>query len=79
LSYRLQKRFGHLPESFSKVDILINNAGLALGMEPAYDADISDWETMADTNIKGLMYCTRMVLPGMAETEFSLVRFKGNM
>ncbi|MDU0457433.1 MAG: SDR family oxidoreductase [Geobacteraceae bacterium] len=54
-----------LPERFRAIDILINNAGLALGLEPAHQTDLDDWDTMVDTNIKGLMYCTRMVLPGM--------------
>ena len=47
------------------VDLLLNNAGLALGLEPAWEVDIEDWETMVDTNIKGLMYCTRALLPQM--------------
>jgi NADP-dependent 3-hydroxy acid dehydrogenase YdfG len=54
-----------LPERFRDVDVLLNNAGLALGMEPAHQVDMDDWETMVDTNIKGLMYCTRAILPGM--------------
>ena len=54
-----------LPERFREVDILINNAGLALGLEPAHQVNLDDWDTMVDTNIKGLMYCTRFVLPGM--------------
>ncbi|MEJ2656674.1 MAG: SDR family oxidoreductase [Desulfobacterales bacterium] len=57
----------HLPEKFSEIDVLVNNAGLALGLEPAPEAEISDWNTMIDTNIKGLTYCTRAVLPGMLE------------
>ena len=48
-----------------EVDVLLNNAGLALGLEPAWEVDHDDWETMVDTNVKGLMYCTRAVLPGM--------------
>jgi 3-hydroxy acid dehydrogenase/malonic semialdehyde reductase len=54
-----------LPEYFRNIDLLINNAGLALGLEPAHLSDIEDWDTMVDTNIKGLMYCTRFILPGM--------------
>jgi NADP-dependent 3-hydroxy acid dehydrogenase YdfG len=50
-----------LPE----IDVLLNNAGLALGLEPAWKADLDDWETMVGTNIKGVMYCTRALLPGM--------------
>ena len=56
-----------LPEPFQNIDILINNAGLALGLGPAYEADLDMWETMVDTNIKGLMYCTRQILPGMVK------------
>lgn len=54
-----------LPESHFDIDLLVNNAGLALGMKPAQEADLDDWETMVDTNIKGLMYMTRALLPGM--------------
>ena len=54
-----------LPERFRSIDILINNAGLALGLEPAHKVDLEDWDTMVDTNIQGVMYCTRFELPGM--------------
>lgn len=54
-----------LPAPFAEPDILVNNAGLALGLEPAPKADLDDWETMIDTNIKGVVYCTRALLPGM--------------
>lgn len=54
-----------LPQAFADVDVLVNNAGLALGLEPAQRTDLEDWERMVDTNIKGLMYCTRALLPGM--------------
>ncbi len=54
-----------LPPEFSGIDVLVNNAGLALGLEPAQRALLDDWERMVDTNIKGLMYVTRAVLPGM--------------
>ena len=57
--------FGSLPPDFAEVDLLVNNAGLALGLEPAHKASLDDWDTMVDTNIKGVMYCTRALLPGM--------------
>lgn len=56
-----------LPAAFREVDLLINNAGLALGLEPACRASLDDWEVMVDTNVKGLLYCTRALLPGMVE------------
>ena len=55
----------NLPEKFKAVDVLVNNAGLAAGLEPAQSADLDDWDAMVDTNIKGLMYVTRAILPGM--------------
>jgi 3-hydroxy acid dehydrogenase / malonic semialdehyde reductase len=57
--------FAALPAEFAEVDLLVNNAGLALGLEPAHRASLDDWDTMVDTNIKGVMYCTRELLPGM--------------
>ena len=56
-----------LPAEWSAIDLLVNNAGLALGLNPAQSADLDDWDQMVDTNIKGLMYMTRAVLPGMVE------------
>lgn len=56
-----------LPKHFREVDILINNAGLALGLEPVHEANLDSWEIMVDTNIKGLIYCTRQILPGMVQ------------
>jgi 3-hydroxy acid dehydrogenase/malonic semialdehyde reductase len=56
-----------LPVPFSEVDILINNAGLGLGLEPAQTASLDDWDTMIDTNCKGLVYVTRALLPGMVQ------------
>ena len=61
----VQEAVESLPERFKEIDVLINNAGLALGLEPAHKVDLGDWEIMVDTNIKGLMYCTRLILPGM--------------
>jgi NADP-dependent 3-hydroxy acid dehydrogenase YdfG len=127
---------GNLPEEWKKIDILVNNAGLAVGLSHIQDGDTDDWDSMIDTNVKGLLYVTRAVAPlmvtrnkghifnigsiagketyengnvycasksavdalsksmridmlknnikvtliepGMAETEFSLVRFKGD-
>jgi 3-hydroxy acid dehydrogenase / malonic semialdehyde reductase len=54
-----------LPAEFAAIDLLVNNAGLALGLNPAQDADLDDWDQMIDTNCKGLVYCTRAILPGM--------------
>lgn len=54
-------------EELPEIDVLLNNAGLALGLEPAWETDIEDWETMIDTNIKGVIYCTRTILPRMVE------------
>ena len=56
-----------LPPEFAAIDVLVNNAGLALGLEPAYQADLDDWDAMLDTNCKGLTYCTRAILPGMVD------------
>ena len=54
-----------LPASWKDVDVLVNNAGLALGLEGAHEANLDDWDNMIDTNIKGLTYMTRALLPGM--------------
>lgn len=59
--------FNELPKEFQAIDVLVNNAGLALGLEPAQEASLEDWETMVDTNIKGLMRMTRFALPGMVQ------------
>ena len=66
-SSAVSEAFATLPELFHQPDILINNAGLALGLSGADAVDLDDWETMVDTNIKGLMYCTRACLPMMVE------------
>ncbi len=58
-----------LPEPFARVDVLVNSAGLALGLEPAHRASLDEWETMIETNCKGLVTCTRALLPGMVERD----------
>lgn len=58
-----------LPANFSQVSVLVNNAGLALGLEPAHKSFLSDWDRMIDTNIKGLVHMTRTFLPGMVERQ----------
>ena len=63
----VQSMMGSLDGPFAEVDVLLNNAGIGLGLEPAWEADLDEWETMVDTNVKGLMYVTRTVLPGMVE------------
>lgn len=71
-----------LPAEYKNIDILVNNAGLALGLGKANDADLDDWETMVDTNIKGLLYVTKAVLPIMVERKsgyiFNLGSIAGN-
>lgn len=56
-----------LPPEWQTIDVLVNNAGLALGLEPEYEGCPDDWETMIDTNIKGLLNMTRLIVPGMVE------------
>lgn len=56
-----------LPEDWRDIDLLINNAGGAMGLEPEYEGSFDDWDAMIDSNIKGLLNVTRMVVPGMVE------------
>ena len=63
----VEKAIAGLPPAFCEIDLLVNNAGGAIGLDPAQSADLEDWDQMVDTNIKGLLYCTRLVLPGMVE------------
>lgn len=56
-----------LDDYWRNIDVLVNNAGLALGLEPEYEGHFEDWETMIDTNVKGLLYMTRLVVPAMVE------------
>jgi 3-hydroxy acid dehydrogenase / malonic semialdehyde reductase len=61
----VERAVNELPAGFAEIDVLVNNAGLALGLEPAPRALLDNWDRMVDTNIKGLIYLTRAVLPGM--------------
>jgi NADP-dependent 3-hydroxy acid dehydrogenase YdfG len=61
----VEKHLGNLPSDWKDVDVLINNAGLAAGLSPIQEGDIDDWERMIDTNVKGLLYVTRTIAPGM--------------
>jgi len=56
-----------LPADFAAVDVLVNSAGLALGLEPAQRTSLDEWEQMIDTNCRGLVVLTRLLLPGMVE------------
>lgn len=56
-----------LPDAWSRVEVLVNNAGLSRGLTRLYKDDVEDWEEMIDTNVKGLLYVTRMVVPGMVQ------------
>jgi 3-hydroxy acid dehydrogenase/malonic semialdehyde reductase len=63
----VEKTFAALPPAFAAVDVLVNNAGLALGLEPAHRASLDEWQTMIETNCTGLVTVTRALLPGMVE------------
>ena len=69
----VQKNLGNLPEEWRNIDVLVNNAGLAAGLEPLQEGLIDDWERMIDTNVKGLLYVSRTILPGM------IARKKGHL
>ncbi len=62
-----------LPAAWQTIDVLVNNAGLALGLDPAWRASVSDWDTMVATNVTGVLHVTRAVLPGMVERDFGLI------
>jgi 3-hydroxy acid dehydrogenase/malonic semialdehyde reductase len=61
------KAIDSLPIEWSQIDILVNNAGLALGVNSVQKSSLEDWETMVQTNINGLLYCTQKILPGMVQ------------
>lgn len=61
----VEKAIDGLPEEWKDIDVLVNNAGLAVGLDPIHKGVLEDWERMIDTNVKGLLYVTRVVSPGM--------------
>jgi 3-hydroxy acid dehydrogenase/malonic semialdehyde reductase len=63
----VEQAFAALPESHREVDVLINNAGLAIGLEPAQSGSMTDWDQVIRTNCQGVVFCTRAALPGMIE------------
>lgn len=63
----VQKAITSLPDHFSKIDILINNAGNAHGLAPIHEGDLDDWDQMMDINVKGLLYVSKAILPQMVE------------
>ena len=67
--HAVETSIASLPESWRKVDILVNNAGLSRGIDKLQSGDIQNWEEMIDTNLKGLLYVTRSLLPGMVERD----------
>jgi 3-hydroxy acid dehydrogenase/malonic semialdehyde reductase len=62
-----------LPEDWRDIDVLVNNAGLALGLSPAWEASLDEWDQMIDTNIRGLVHMTRAILPGMVARNNGLI------
>lgn len=64
---KTQEAFDSLPEEWKHIEVLVNNAGLALGLDREYEGDYQDWDTMIDTNIKGLLYVTRIIVPEMVK------------
>jgi serine 3-dehydrogenase len=63
----VQQVFNKLPDEWQKIDVLVNNAGLSRGLDKLHEGSIDDWEEMIDTNVKGLLYVTRAVVPGMVQ------------
>ncbi len=63
--HAVQRAIDELPKEWAEIDILVNNAGLSRGLDKLYMGNIQDWEEMIDTNVKGLLYVTRAVVPGM--------------
>ena len=64
---QVHEKLSDLPDEWANIDILVNNAGLARGLSKMYEGDLNDWEEMIDTNVKGLLYVSREVVPGMVK------------
>lgn len=63
----VQQAMASLPSEWRDIDVLVNNAGLSLGLGPVHEGNTDDWDTMIDTNVKGLLYISKEVMPGMCE------------
>lgn len=63
----VERAYQRLPQEWKTIDLLVNNAGLAAGLAPIHSGDINDWEEMINTNVKGLLYLSRLIIPGMVE------------
>jgi 3-hydroxy acid dehydrogenase/malonic semialdehyde reductase len=64
---------GNLPADWAKIDVLINNAGNAHGMDPIQTGDLDDWDAMIDINVKGLLYVSKAIIPGMTERKSGMI------
>lgn len=65
----VQNFYNNLPEEWKKIEILVNNAGLAKGLDKFYEGTVEDWDQMIDTNFKGLLYVSRVIVPQMVERQ----------
>ena len=70
---QVEKQLSNIPKEFEKIDILLNNAGKALGMEKIQDGVLEKWEEMIDTNVKGLLYVSRIILPKMIKQNEGMI------
>ncbi|MBW4655815.1 MAG: SDR family NAD(P)-dependent oxidoreductase [Kaiparowitsia implicata GSE-PSE-MK54-09C] len=66
---QVEATLGHLPKDWAAIDVLVNNAGLSRGLDKLHEGQIADWDEMIDTNVKGLLYVTRALVPGMVQRQ----------